>query len=114
MAGPWPGSPWGPVEDKSEPAIIARTYGDVRPEHLLAQAKRIRLTATSSRPIGAGGVFLYAGHDSGLVRLKSPVGRTSGTASQKQLRNKHPWEGSWRQDCGHDEQEPNRRPRLAG
>jgi len=31
------------IGDKSGPAIIARTYGDVRPEHLLKQAKRVRL-----------------------------------------------------------------------
>lgn len=31
------------IGDKSGPAIIARTYGDVRSEHLMAQAKRIRL-----------------------------------------------------------------------
>ena len=40
---------------------------------------------------------MYAGHDSGLVGLKSPVGRTSGTTSQRQLRSKHPWEGNRRQ-----------------
>jgi integrase len=32
--------------DKSGPALIAHTYGDVRPDHLLAQARRIRLTVT--------------------------------------------------------------------
>ncbi len=32
------------IGDKSGPAIIAHTYGDVRPDHLLAQAQRIRLT----------------------------------------------------------------------
>ena len=33
------------IGDKSGPAIIARTYGDVRPDHLLNQAKRVRLMA---------------------------------------------------------------------
>src|SRR5947207_10608007 len=32
------------IGDKTGPAIIALTYGDVRPEHLLKQAQRIRLT----------------------------------------------------------------------
>lgn len=32
------------IGDKTGPAIIAHTYGDVRPDHLLAQAQRIRLT----------------------------------------------------------------------
>lgn len=34
------------IGDKSGPAIIAQVYGDVRPDHLLAQAKRIQLRAT--------------------------------------------------------------------
>jgi integrase len=32
------------IGDRSGPAIIAQTYGDVRPDHLLKQAQRIRLT----------------------------------------------------------------------
>lgn len=32
------------IGDKTGPAIIALTYGDVRPEHLLKQAQRIKLT----------------------------------------------------------------------
>lgn len=36
------------IGDKTGPAIIAHTYGDLRPDHLLAQAKRIRLTAAES------------------------------------------------------------------
>lgn len=35
------------IGDKTGPAIIAQTYGDLRPDHLLAQARRIRLTATA-------------------------------------------------------------------
>ena len=34
------------IGDKTGPSLIASTYGDVRPEHLLKQAQRIRLTAT--------------------------------------------------------------------
>lgn len=30
------------IGDKSGPALIASTYGDVRPEHLVRQAQRIR------------------------------------------------------------------------
>lgn len=33
------------IGDKSGPAIISTTYGDVRPNHLFAQAKRVRLRA---------------------------------------------------------------------
>ena len=36
------------IGDKTGPAIIAHTYGDVRPDHLLKQAKRIRLTIQPS------------------------------------------------------------------
>lgn len=38
------------IGDKSGPAIIALTYGDVRPEHLLKQAQRIRLTVQEGHP----------------------------------------------------------------
>ncbi len=37
------------IGDKTGPAIIAQTYGDVRPEHLLKQAQRIRLTVQEIR-----------------------------------------------------------------
>ena len=69
---------------------------------------------TDPKRLAAIGYCLYAGHDSKLMGLKSPVGRTNGTTSQKQLRSKHPWEGSWRQDHRRDEQEPDRRPRPVG
>jgi len=36
------------IGDKTGPAIIATTYGDVRPDHLLAQAQRIQLTVAVS------------------------------------------------------------------
>ena len=35
------------IGDKTGPAIIATTYGDVRSDHLLAQAQRIRLTVAA-------------------------------------------------------------------
>jgi hypothetical protein len=35
------------IGDKTGPAIIALTYGDVRPDHVLKQAQRIRLTVQS-------------------------------------------------------------------
>jgi integrase len=36
------------IGDKSGPAIISTTYGDVRPDHLFAQAKRVRLLVRKS------------------------------------------------------------------
>lgn len=36
------------IGDKTGPAIIAHTYGDVRPDHLFKQAQRIRLTVQTS------------------------------------------------------------------
>lgn len=44
------------IGDRTGPAIIATTYGDLRPDHLLAQAQRIRLTvacSTGAQPAGA-------------------------------------------------------------
>lgn len=41
------------IGDRSGPAIIAHTYGDVRPDHLLKQAQRIRLTVQTCQD-GAG------------------------------------------------------------
>jgi hypothetical protein len=34
------------IGDKNGPQLIAQVYGDVRPDHLLKQAKRIQLRAT--------------------------------------------------------------------
>ena len=34
------------IGDKTGPALIAQVYGDLRPDHLLKQAQRIRLTAS--------------------------------------------------------------------
>ena len=33
------------IGDKTGPSLIAEVYGDVRPDHLLAVARNIRLTA---------------------------------------------------------------------
>jgi integrase len=41
------------IGDRSGPAIIAHTYGDVRPDHLFKQAQRIRLTIQTCQD-GAG------------------------------------------------------------
>jgi integrase len=43
------------IGDKTGPAIIATTYGDVRDDHLLKQAQRIRLTVQASHAEGPGG-----------------------------------------------------------
>ena len=34
------------IGDKTGPSLISQVYGDLRPDHLLAQAKRIQLRAT--------------------------------------------------------------------
>ena len=46
------------IGDKSGPAIIARTYGDVRPDHLLKQAKRVRLLVRGNQVASAPKVGL--------------------------------------------------------
>jgi len=43
------------IGDKTGPAIIAHTYGDLRPDHLLAQARRIRLHASGKSADNQGG-----------------------------------------------------------
>ena len=42
------------IGDKTGPALIAQVYGDLRPDHLLAQAQRIRLTASAGAGHGSG------------------------------------------------------------
>lgn len=42
------------IGDWSGLAIIAHTYGDVRPDHLLKQAQRIRLTVQTKQDGTAG------------------------------------------------------------
>jgi integrase len=36
------------IGDKTGPALTAQVYGDLRPDHLLAQAQRIRLARSSA------------------------------------------------------------------
>jgi len=40
------------IGDRTGAAIIAHTYGDVRPDYLLKQAQRIRLTVQSGQTVG--------------------------------------------------------------
>lgn len=42
------------IGDKTGPAIIAQTYGDIRPDHLFRQAKRIQLTVSRETTAGGG------------------------------------------------------------
>jgi hypothetical protein len=46
------------IGDKTGPSIIAHTYGDLLPDRLLAQARRIRLTVTAGDEEAAA-VMLY-------------------------------------------------------
>jgi len=55
------------IGDKTGPAIIAHTYGDVRPEHLLKQAQRIQLTATQTPTEGANGSSIGSSNTSSDV-----------------------------------------------
>jgi hypothetical protein len=38
------------IGDKTGPAIMAQTYDNLRPDYLLKQARRIRLTAATALP----------------------------------------------------------------
>ena len=44
------------IGDKTGPAIIAQTYGDVRPDHLLAQARKILLTTKNESTEGGSSI----------------------------------------------------------
>ena len=66
------------IGDKTGPAIIATTYGDVRPDHLLAQAQRIRLTVSSP-----GGAQSLAQGSSIKSSITSPKGSGCFTVSQQ-------------------------------
>lgn len=78
------------IGDKTGPAIIAHTYGDVRPDHLLAQAQRIRLTVSAGSvttsqvsssikssitvpEVAAGCAPVLSGADSEEVALLQPL-----------------------------------------
>jgi integrase len=41
------------IGDKTGPSLIAEVYGDVRPDHLLAVARKIQLTAKTRNPAAA-------------------------------------------------------------
>ncbi len=43
------------IGDKTGPSIIAHTYGDLRPDHLLAQARRIRLHSAGDTTANSAG-----------------------------------------------------------
>lgn len=64
------------IGDKTGPAIIAHTYGDVRPEHLLAQARKISLTTNEH---GADGSSINSSNTSPHVA----PGRTVTPQSQQ-------------------------------
>jgi integrase len=61
------------IGDKTGPAIIAHTYGDVRPEHLLKQAHRIQLTATQTGSPAAGGGSIASSNTSAAVTTGFPL-----------------------------------------
>src|SRR5439155_23033681 len=54
------------IGDKTGPALIAQVYGDLRPDHLLTQARRIRLTASA----GAAGSPVASSPESSPVSPK--------------------------------------------
>ncbi len=64
------------IGDKSGPALIASTYGDLRPDHLLAQARRIRHTVDGNGDETPGKASLKASHtcphDSTVIQHDSP------------------------------------------
>lgn len=73
------------IGDKTGPAIIATTYGDLRPDHLLAQAQRIRLTVAGSDVAQSGG-----GASSTKSSIVSPPVSGGFTESQQGTRGQEP------------------------
>ena len=82
------------IGDRSGPAIIAHTYGDVRSDHLLKQAQRIRLTvqptgdtvapvsstgsSTTSQDVASGLPLIPQAAEVGIVpELQGVAGNTS-------------------------------------
>lgn len=61
------------IGDKTGPAIIAHTYGDVRPDHLFKQAQRIRLTVQANQRDEGQGSILNGIHMSPDVAQGSSV-----------------------------------------
>lgn len=61
------------IGDKTGPAIIAHTYGDVRPEHLLRQAQRIQLTATGRNAPAEGGSSIESSNNVPPVTICSAM-----------------------------------------
>ena len=63
------------IGDKTGPAIIAQTYGDLRPDHLLAQARLIRHTLTANDNKDDGKASQKASHtspqDSTVIQCES-------------------------------------------
>jgi integrase len=66
------------IGDKTGPALIAAVYGDVRPDHLLAQAQRIRLTASAPKD---GGSSPASSPDGAVVRDDSHDAATVGAVA---------------------------------
>ena len=63
------------IGDRTGPAIIAQTYGDLRPDHLLAQARRIRHTVAPADSEDANKASHKASHtlpeDKDMIHLES-------------------------------------------
>jgi integrase len=55
------------IGDKTGPTIISQTYGDVRPEHLIAQARKISLTAGAGVEKPAAGSSIKSSNTSQSV-----------------------------------------------
>src|SRR5215475_10127235 len=61
------------IGDKTGPTIISQTYGDVRPEHLIAQARKISLMAGSGVEKPARGSSIKSSNKSqGVAQCFTP------------------------------------------
>src|SRR5579859_5668115 len=74
------------------PTLICGGFRLITGHRCQVQYNPVACRTGTLSPFTGEGVFLYAGHDSGLMGLKSPADRESGTTSQWQLRSKNPWD----------------------
>ena len=77
------------IGDKTGPAIIAHTYGDVRPDHLLRQAQRIRLTVQARHGDERQGSTRNRIHTSPDVSTGSSVVLDEASASEDHASEDH-------------------------
>jgi hypothetical protein len=82
------------IGDKTGPAMIAHTYGDVRPDHLLAQARRIQFGSVAGSTVSAESSAEVQSGRSATNRLQDAAGQSVNSRSIQQSATLHTIKGS--------------------